>query len=88
MREERTHVSAEPPELTPEQRAGAGIFLGGHSSWAFGMGVCIAREKIYQTPGRYGWDGGFGTPAYIDPAEGRWSRFADAPRQPCVWIGS
>ncbi len=77
-------------QLTPEQRAGAGIFLGGHSSWGFGMGVCIAREEIYQTPGRYGWDGGFGTSAYIDPAEGMigilfTQRMLDSPEPPGVF---
>ncbi len=56
--------------LTPDQRRGTDIFLGAHSGWGFGMAVAIKREEIYQTPGRFGWDGGFGTSAYTDPAEG------------------
>jgi CubicO group peptidase (beta-lactamase class C family) len=56
--------------LTPEQRAGAEIFFGGHSSWGFGMGVDTQRNEIFHTPGRFGWAGGFGTSAYIDPVEG------------------
>lgn len=57
-------------QLTPEQRAGAEIFFGRHGSWGFGMGVDIFRDDIFRTPGRFGWDGGLGTSAYIDPAEG------------------
>src|SRR5437868_14478643 len=55
--------------LTPEQRAGSEIFFGTHSSWGLGMGVDIRRNEIYHTPGRFGWAGGFGTIAYIDPTE-------------------
>jgi CubicO group peptidase (beta-lactamase class C family) len=33
------------------------------------MAVDIGRREIYGTPGRFGWDGGFGTSAYTDPAE-------------------
>src|SRR5437868_5022944 len=57
-------------QLTPEQRAGSEIFFGTHSSWGLGMGVDIRRNEIYHSPGRFGWAGGFGTIAYIDPAEG------------------
>ena len=57
-------------QLTPEQRAGAEIFFGAHSSWGFGMAVDIQRKEIFHTPGRFGWTGGFGTTAYTDPREG------------------
>jgi CubicO group peptidase (beta-lactamase class C family) len=55
-------------QITPAHRAGCDIFFGAHSSWGFGMSVDICRDEIYRTPGRFGWDGGFGTSAYIDPA--------------------
>ena len=55
-------------QLTPEQRTGAEIFFGDHSSWGLGLAVNIRPSEIYHTPGRFGWDGGFGTSAYIDPA--------------------
>ncbi len=55
--------------LTPEQRIGSQIFFGTHSSWGLGIAVDTRRSEIYHTPGRYGWAGGFGTIAYIDPAE-------------------
>jgi CubicO group peptidase (beta-lactamase class C family) len=54
-------------QLTPEQRAGSEVFFGAHSSWGLGMAVNIARDEIYRTPGRFGWHGGLGTTAYIDP---------------------
>ena len=57
-------------QLTPEQRAGSEIFFGSYGSWGFGMAVDIQRNEISRTPGRFGWDGGFGTSAYADPAEG------------------
>jgi CubicO group peptidase (beta-lactamase class C family) len=56
-------------QLTPEQRAGSEIFLGNHSSWGLGMAVDIQRDEIFRTSGRFGWDGGFGTTSYTDPAE-------------------
>ncbi len=55
--------------LTPEQRAGAGIFFGDSSSWGFGMSVVIKRTDLASTPGRFGWDGGYGTSGHSDPEE-------------------
>jgi CubicO group peptidase (beta-lactamase class C family) len=55
-------------QLRPEQRAGAEVFFGTHSSWGFGLAVDTRRNEIYQNPGRFGWTGGFGTTAYVDPA--------------------
>lgn len=57
-------------QLTPAQREGAEIFFGTNSSWGFGVAVATKRDEIYRTPGRFGWDGGFGTSAYTDPAKG------------------
>jgi CubicO group peptidase (beta-lactamase class C family) len=56
-------------QLTPLHRKGSEIFFETHSSWGLGMAVDIHRSEIYHTPGRYGWTGGTGTTAYIDPAE-------------------
>ena len=55
--------------VTPAQRAGAEIFFGDHSSWGFGMAIDLTRKEIYHNPGRFGWTGGLGTTAYIDPKE-------------------
>jgi CubicO group peptidase (beta-lactamase class C family) len=57
-------------QLTPEQRAGAEMFFGSYSSWGFGMAVETRREEIFQSPGRFGWEGGLGTTARTDPANG------------------
>lgn len=56
-------------QLLPGHREGAEVFLGDASSWGFGMAVDIKRTQLYQSPGRFGWEGGFGTSAHIDPAE-------------------
>ena len=77
-------------QLTPEQRAGSDIFFGTHSSWGLGMAVDIRRNEIFHTPGRFGWTGGFGTTAYIDPAEGMLGilftqRMMDSPTPPKVF---
>jgi CubicO group peptidase (beta-lactamase class C family) len=77
-------------QLTPEQRVGADIFFGGYRSWGLGVGVDIAREQIFHNPGRFGWDGGFGTSGHTDPAEGMigllfTQRMMDSPRPPKVF---
>lgn len=77
-------------QVTPEQRAGSEIFFGSHSSWGFGVAVDIARRDLFQTPGRFGWTGGFGVTAYTDPAEGMigilfTQRMMDSPDPPKVF---
>jgi CubicO group peptidase (beta-lactamase class C family) len=77
-------------QVTPEQRAGSEIFFGGYSSWGFGMAVDIKRKEIFHTPGRFGWDGGFGTTAYIDPDKEMigilfTQRMVDSPEPPKVY---
>ncbi len=46
--------------LTPEQMAGGGPILGGQG-WGFGMAVVTAPDDVSSAPGRYGWNGGYGT---------------------------
>jgi CubicO group peptidase (beta-lactamase class C family) len=36
--------------------------------WGFGRAVATGRDDLSSTPGRYGWDGGFGTSWANDPA--------------------
>ncbi|WP_446743030.1 serine hydrolase domain-containing protein [Silvibacterium acidisoli] len=54
-------------QVSPQQRAGSELFFGDYSSWAFGMAVDTGRREIYHSPGRFGWTGGYGTTAYVDP---------------------
>ena len=77
-------------QVTAEQRAGAENFFGSSSSWGFGMAVDIQRNEIFRTPGRFGWDGGFGTSAYTDPENGMigillTQRMMDSPEPPKVF---
>ena len=77
-------------QVTAEQRAGAEIFFGTHASWGFGLAVDIRRDQIYHNPGRFGWDGGFGTSAYTDPANGSigillTQRLVDSPEPPKLY---
>ena len=84
-------------QLTPQQREGAELFFGSHSSWGYGMAVSLRREKPWMVPGRFGWDGGFGTSAYSDPANDligilMTQRMMESPKPPAVftdfWAGA
>jgi CubicO group peptidase (beta-lactamase class C family) len=84
-------------QLSPQQREGAELFFGNHSSWGYGMAVSLQREKPWMVPGRFGWDGGFGTSAYSDPANDfigilMTQRMMNSPEPPAVftdfWTGA
>lgn len=46
------------------------FFFRGASGWGFGMSVAVKKTDLWMNPGRFGWDGGLGTSAYVDPKEG------------------
>lgn len=54
--------------LTPDQKAGNEIFFGS-GGWGFGLAVDGRRNDLATRPGRFGWSGGLGTTAYVDPSE-------------------
>ena len=56
-------------QLTAEQKTGTELFFGQSRSWGMGVAVTTKRDELWGNPGRYGWDGGFGTTAFADPAE-------------------
>ena len=56
-------------QLTPQQKAGTELFFGHGASWGMGGAVVTRRTDLFATPGRFGWDGGYGTSAHVDPAE-------------------
>ena len=56
-------------QLTADQRQGAELFFGHGASWGMGGAVVTRRTDLSTTPGRYGWDGGYGTSGHLDPAE-------------------
>ncbi|PPK69640.1 serine hydrolase domain-containing protein [Actinokineospora auranticolor] len=58
-------------QLLPTQKAGAGLGDGffDSSGWGFGVSVVTRRTDIHMVPGRFGWTGGLGTTAQMDPTE-------------------
>jgi len=56
-------------QLTPAQKEGTELFFGTSASWGLGGAVITRRTDLWTTPGRYGWDGGYGSSAHLDPAE-------------------
>jgi len=57
--------------ITPEQKALSPFFQNFWQTrgWGLGMGIVTARHDVADVPGRFGWDGAFGTSLYIDPKE-------------------
>lgn len=56
-------------QLTAAQKDSAAMFFNGSSGWGLGMSVALKRDNLWMSPGRFGWDGGYGTSAYADPVE-------------------
>ncbi|WP_422770421.1 serine hydrolase domain-containing protein [Plantactinospora sp. WMMC1484] len=52
--------------LTPQQLAAAGLYPLTGRGWGYGMGVSVVPDEISE-PGRYGWEGGYGTAWFNDP---------------------
>ena len=57
-------------QLTPEQKTASpfGDLWDAHG-WGFGVSIVTRRDGIAAVPGRYGWDGGYGTSWASDPSE-------------------
>jgi CubicO group peptidase (beta-lactamase class C family) len=76
-------------QITSEQKLGSGIFFGDNRGWGMGMSVFGKRDDLCNTPGRFGWDGGYGTSWYSDPREQLTGilltqRMMDSPQPPHV----
>ncbi|HEY6451305.1 MAG TPA: serine hydrolase domain-containing protein [Steroidobacteraceae bacterium] len=58
-------------QLTSAQKTGSEWLLGQSESrgWGFGVGIVTRRDDLSAVPGRYGWDGGYGTSWWSDPEE-------------------
>lgn len=77
-------------QLTPAQKEGTELFFGDSASWGLGGAVITRRTDLWATPGRFGWDGGYGTSAHLDPAEDMagilmTTRMMEAPQPPRVF---
>jgi CubicO group peptidase (beta-lactamase class C family) len=58
-------------QVTPAQKALSPFFPGFWETrgWGLGLGVVTARDGPAGSPGRFGWDGGFGTSFWCDRQE-------------------
>jgi CubicO group peptidase (beta-lactamase class C family) len=56
--------------LTPDQMKDGEVILGRGRGWGLGLGVQVMLSPYGVQPGAYGWDGGFGTSWFNDPAKG------------------
>jgi CubicO group peptidase (beta-lactamase class C family) len=54
-------------QLTDAQRASGAPFVDEATSWGLGTGVDLEAARPGLAPGRWGWTGGTGTCAYVDP---------------------
>jgi CubicO group peptidase (beta-lactamase class C family) len=78
------------PALSPAQRAAQPMFFPEGGDWGLGMSVATKKVDTFINPGRFGWDGGFGTCAYSDPVEDLTGvlftqRMMDSPTAPKVF---
>ncbi len=57
--------------ITPDQKAVSPFFenFWNNRGWGLGLSMVTKRFDIADVPGRFGWDGAFGTSWYIDPNE-------------------
>ena len=56
--------------LTATQMKDGEMILGPGRGWGLGLGVQVTANAYGVQPGAYGWDGGFGTSWFNDPAKG------------------
>jgi CubicO group peptidase (beta-lactamase class C family) len=56
--------------LTDEQRRQALPLVDAGGSWGLATGVDVEVAEPWMAPGRWGWTGGTGTTAYVDPTRG------------------
>ena len=79
--------------ITPAQKATSDFFPGfwDNRGWGFGLSIVTRRDDVAAVPGRYGWDGGYGTSWYSDPKEDMTAilmtqRVWDSPNAPAVYL--
>ncbi len=76
-------------QLAPEHKLGSELFFGDNRGWGLGLSVFMRRDNLCTAPGRFGWDGGYGTSWYSDPTEQLTGilltqRMMDSPQPPAV----
>ena len=84
-------------QIAPEQKLGSELFFNDNRGWGFGLSVFTRRDHLHNVPGRFGWDGGYGTSWYSDPKEQLTGilltqRLMDSPQPPPVmadfWVAA
>jgi CubicO group peptidase (beta-lactamase class C family) len=57
--------------LTPQQKLASPFFenFWATHGWGLGLGITTTRNDVADAPGRFGWDGAFGTSWGVDPKE-------------------
>jgi CubicO group peptidase (beta-lactamase class C family) len=53
--------------IMADQKRESQLFLGCARGWGFGLSVFTGFDDPNASPGRFGWDGGYGTSWYSDP---------------------
>ncbi len=58
-------------QLTAAQKANSPFFphFWDAHGWGLGLAIVTARDDVADVPGRFGWDGAFGTSFWMDPGE-------------------
>ncbi|MDP9369697.1 MAG: beta-lactamase family protein [Chloroflexota bacterium] len=82
-REEPSAAAGKPSSRRPSRWDNGG--------WGFGVSIVTRRDDPSSTPGRCGWDGGFGPSWYADPNEDligilMTQRVWDSPEPPAVLL--
>jgi CubicO group peptidase (beta-lactamase class C family) len=52
--------------IVPDEKRESQLFLGSARGWGFGLSVFTGIDDPNAAPGRFGWDGGYGTTWYSD----------------------
>lgn len=76
--------------IQPDEKRESSLFLGNTRGWGFGMSVFAGLDGTDAAPGRFGWDGGYGTSWYSDPGPQLTGilltqRMMDSPQPPRVF---
>ena len=53
--------------IKADEKRESQLFLGSARGWGFGLSVFTGLDDPNASPGRFGWDGGYGTSWYSDP---------------------
>ncbi len=76
--------------IMADEKRESQLFLGSARGWGFGLSVFTGLDDPNSAPGRFGWDGGYGTSWYSDPRAQLTGilltqRIMDSPKPPAVF---